>query len=261
MIGIGTRAPASIYDPNPFDPVTGFAPERGLAYTRGQTNTVGLYAFDTVELGNRWQFNAGLRWEYDDATYKAEDAAGVVTTDLSTNDGLFSGKAGLLYQLTSAANVYLSFGSTVTPPGTANFTLSSQPNNQNNPNVDPQKSRNYEIGSKIGFYENKLTLTCAVFRTDNENVIYTVDATAIPPIFNQDDRQRVQGFTIGSLGQITPQWQVMASFGYLNTRQISQNPLNNGKRLVLTPEFSGSLWTSYAFPRWFHARRRTSLYG
>ncbi len=249
LIGIGTRAPVSIYDPNPFDPVTGFAPERGLAYTRGRTDTVGLYAFDTVDFGNRWQFNAGLRWEYYDATYKAQDLVGVVTTDLSTSDGLFSGKAGLLYQLTSAANVYLSFGSTVTPPGTANFTLSSQPNNQNNPNVDPQKSRNYEIGSKIGFYENKLTLTTAVFRTDNENVIYTVDATAIPPIFNQDDRQRVQGFTIGSLGQITPQWQVMASFGYLNTRQISQNPLNDGKRLVLTPEFSGSFWTTYAFPR------------
>ena len=180
-----------------------------------KTSTVGLYAFDTVDLGNRWQLNGGLRWEYYDATYKAEDAAGVVTTDLSTTDGLFSGKAGLLYQLTSTANVYLSYGSTVTPPGTANFTLSSQPNNQNNPNVDPQKSRNYEIGSKIGFYENKLSLTSAVFRTDNENVIYTVDATAIPPIFNQDDRQRVQGFTIGSLGQITPQWQVLASFGYL----------------------------------------------
>ena len=111
----------------------------------------------------------------------------------ATADGLFSGKAGVLYQAHQhAANVYLSYGSTVTPPGTANFTLSTQPNNQNNPNVDPQKSSNYEIGSKIGFYENKLSLTAAVFRTDNENVIFTVDATAIPPIFNQDDQQRVK---------------------------------------------------------------------
>ena len=31
-----------------------------------------------------------------------------------------------------------------------------------------------------------------MFRTDNKNVIYTVDATAIPPIYNQDDAQRVQ---------------------------------------------------------------------
>ena len=249
LIGVGTRGPASIYDPDPFAAVADYAPARGLAYTRGETRTVGVYAFDTVDLNDRWQLSGGLRWEHYDATYKAADAAGVLTTDLATADGLFSGKAGLLYRLTDLANVYLSYGSTVTPPGTANFTLSSQPNNQNNPNVDPQKSRNYEVGAKVGFYENRLSLSAAVFRTDNENVIFTVDATAIPPIFNQDDYQRVKGFTIGSLGQITPRWQVLANVGYLNSRQISQNPLNNGKRLVLTPEFSGSLWTTYEFPR------------
>jgi catecholate siderophore receptor len=249
LIGLGTRNPASIYEPNPFDPVTGYDPTRGLAYTRGKTNTVGVYAFDTVDLGNRWQLSGGLRWEHYDATYVAADAAGLVTTDLATADGLFSGKAGVLYRLTNAANVYVSYGSTVTPPGTANFTLSTQPNNQNNPNVDPQESTIYELGGKVGFYDNKLSLSAAVFRTDNKNVIFTVDATAIPPIFNQDDQQRVNGFTIGSLGQITPQWQVLANFGYLDTRQISQNPVNNGKRLVLTPEFSGTLWTTYAFSR------------
>ena len=100
--------------------------------------------------------------------------------------------------------MYLSYGSAVTPPGSANFTLSAQPNNQNNPNVEPQKSRNYEVGGKIGLYDNRLSLSLAAFRTDNENVIFTVDAAAIPPVFNQDDRQRVNGFTIGSLGRITP---------------------------------------------------------
>jgi catecholate siderophore receptor len=249
LIGVGTRAAASIYDPNPFDPVAEYAPTRGLAYTRGETNTVGLYAFDTVDVTDRWQFSGGLRWEHYGATYKAADAAGAVTTDLATADGLFSGKAGVLYRLTDAANVYFSYGSTVTPPGTANFTLSTQPNNQNNPNVEPQKSRNYEVGGKIGLYGNRLSLSGAAFRTDNENVIYTVDAAAIPPIFNQDDYQRVKGITVGALGQITSQWQVLASFGYLNARQISQSPLLDGKRLVLTPEFSGSFWTTYALPR------------
>ena len=249
LIGLGTRAPASIYDPNPFDPLVADAPTRGLAYTRGRTSTVGFYAFDTVDLGDRWQLSGGLRWEHYDATYEAAGATGTMTTDLSTADGLFSGKAGVLYRLTDAANLYVSYGSTVTPPGTANFTLSAQPNNQNNPNVKPQESRNYEVGGKVGFYENKLSFSAAVFRTDNENVIFTVDATAIPPIFNQDDHQRVDGFTIGTLGQITPRWQLLANVGYLHTRQISQNPVNNGNRLVLAPEFSGSLWTTYALPQ------------
>ena len=249
IVGLGTRGAVSIYDPHPFDPVADYAPTRGLAYSRGKTRTVGLYAFDTVDLGERWQLSGGLRWEHYEATFTAADPTGAVTTDLGTTDGLFSGKAGVLYRLTDAANLYLSYGSTVTPPGTANFTLSAQPNNQNNPNVKPQGSRNYEVGGKIGFYENRLSLSAAVFQTDNENVIFTVDAAAIPPIFNQDDYQRVRGFTIGTLGQITPQWQVLANFGYLDTQQISQNAVNNGKRLVLTPEFSGSLWTTYALPR------------
>jgi catecholate siderophore receptor len=249
LAGLGTRNPlaVSIYDPNPFDPITGYAPERTAAYNRGKTSTVALYAFDSVDLSERWQLSGGLRWEFYDAQYKVADASGTLTTDLTTSDGLFSGKAGLLYRLTDTANVYFSYGTAVTPPGTANFTLSAQPNNQNNPNVDPQESTNYELGGKIGFFDNKLSLSTALFRTENKNVIFTVDATAIPPVFNQDDEQRVTGFTIGSLGQLTPRWQVLASVGYLDTEQISQNPLNNGRRLTLTPEFSGSLWTTYDF--------------
>ena len=36
---------------------------------------------------------------------------------------------------------------------------------------------------------------------------------------------------------------------YLDSRQISQNSATNGRRLVLTPEFSGSVWSTYDFPR------------
>jgi catecholate siderophore receptor len=250
LTGLGVREPlaVSINDPNPFDPVSGYAPTRTGAYSRGKTNTVALYAFDSVELGTRWQLTAGLRWEHYDAAFEVADPTGALTTNLVAADGLFSGKAGVLYRLTGEANLYFSYGSAVTPPGTANFTLSAQPNNQNNPNVRPQESTNYELGGKLGLYNNRLSLSAAVFRTDNKNVIFTVDATAIPPVFNQDDEQRVHGFSIGSLGRITPRWQVLANLGYLDSRQVSQNPLNNGKRLVLTPEWSGSLWTTYEFP-------------
>ena len=249
LVEIGTRNPVSIYDPNPFDPVLGYRPARGLAYSRGKTRTIGVYAFDTVDLGERWQLSGGLRWEHYGAQFNAADALGSATTDLNAADGLISGKAGVLYRLSDAANVYVSYGSAVTPPGTANFTLSAQPNNQNNPNVKPQESRNYELGGKFGLYDGKLSLSAALFRTDNTNVIFTADATAVPPVFNQDDAQRVKGFTIGSLGQITSRWQILASLGYLDTRQISQNALNNGMRLVLTPQFSGSVWTTFELPR------------
>ena len=249
LTGVGTRQPVDIFNPNPNDPVTGYAVARSGALTDGVSDTIALYAFDTVDLGRSWQVTGGLRWEHYDVDFRAVDTTGVTTTNEQASDGILSGKAGILYRIRPEGNVYVSYGTTVTPPGTANFTLSAQANNQNNPNVDPQESRNFEVGSKWDLAGGRLSLSTAVFRTRNTNVIYTVDATAIPPIYNQDDAQRVDGFTIGGAGQILPQWQVMANFAYLDATLESQNPVNNGNRLTLTPRFSGSLWTTYRFPR------------
>ena len=71
----------------------------------------------------------------------------------------------------------------------------------------------------------------------------------MPPIFNQDDGQRVKGVRVradrpdhAALGR-EPQPAVS------RLRARSQNPANDGKRLVLTPELSGSVWTTVRLPR------------
>jgi catecholate siderophore receptor len=248
LTGLGTRPPADIYEPDPFAPVTGVAVARTGAFSDGDASTAAISVFDSVDVGSRLQITGGLRVERYGASFLARDAAGVATTDVDTDDTLVSGKIGALYKLTGHGNAYLSFGSTKTPPGTANFTLSSQPNNQNNPNVDPQESRHLEVGSKWDFYGSRLSITGAAFRTKNTNVIYTADATAVPPIFNQDDAQQVTGASLGVAGRIVRAWDVTANIAYLDSENQSQNPANAGRRLVLTPAFSGSVWTTYTTP-------------
>jgi catecholate siderophore receptor len=239
-----------------------YAPARSGAFTRGETATVGIYAFDTVDLGSRWQATGGARWERYDTSFRNVDATGAATVDLSAQDSLVSGKAGLVFRATEQGNLYVGYGTSVTPPGTANFTLSAQANNQNNPSVEPQRSSNVEAGAKWDLAGGRAILTGAVFHTINENVIYTVDATSIPPLYNQDDRQVVNGVTLGASGQVTPRWEVLANIGYLDSRLETQNSANQGKRLVLTPEFSGSIWSTYTLPRGVTVGggvRRTSL--
>ena len=248
LTGLGTRNPVSVYNPNPYDPVTGYAPARNGAFNKGVTRTIALHAFDTVSIGERWQVIGGIRWEHYKTDYRVVDALGLTTTNEHATNGLFSGKAGLLFRAAGFANVYASYGTSVTPPGTANFTLSAQPNNQNSPNVKPQSSKNYEIGSKLDFYGGRLSFTTAAFRTDNKNVIFTVDATAVPPIYNQDDAQRLNGFTIGSIGRLTNRLQMLANFSYLDSSLQTQNSANNGKKLTLTPVHSGNLWMTCELP-------------
>ena len=240
--------PVSIYTPNPDDPIVGYDVQRTLGFSEGRTETAALFLFDTVELSSRWQLSGGIRWEHYDTNYRVVAITGAETTGAAAADNLVSGKAGLLYRLSQNGNVYVSWGSSLTPPGTANFTLSTQPSNQNNPNVDPQKSVNFEVGSKWDLFNNRLSLTGAIFRTQNENVIYTVDATAVPPLFNQDDAQLVRGVTLAAVGQLSPRWQVLASMGYLDTSLETQDSVNNGNQLILTPPFSSSVWTTYQLP-------------
>ena len=248
LTGLGTRAPANIYNPNPFDPVLGYGPARSLVLSEGDTTTVGAFVFDTVDLHARWQVNGGVRVDRYDTDFRSVDAAGLTTADLQGSDTLVSGKAGVVFRASETGNVYVSYGSTVTPPGTANFTLSAQANNQNNPSVKPQESANFEVGSKWDFFGSRLSLTGAAFRTVNENVIYTVDATSIPPLYNQDDRQLVKGVTGGVAGRVTDRWEVLVSAGYLDATLDTQNAVNNGKQLTLTPKFSGSIWSTYRLP-------------
>jgi catecholate siderophore receptor len=150
--------------------------------------------------------------------------------------------------VTESANLYVSYGTSLTPPGAANFTLSAQANNQNNPNVEPQKSRNYEVGGKWDLFKKRLSLTAAAFDTRNENVIFTIDASATPPVFNQDDGQHVRGLTFSATGYLTPRLSILASLGYLDTELLTQNLANNGNRLTLTPPRSGSLWATCLLP-------------
>jgi catecholate siderophore receptor len=242
--GAGTRDPQRIYDPKPFAPVTGFAPVPSGATTDGTTRTFSASAFDVATIG-RLQVNGGIRVENYDTEYRALALTGV-RTDIDASDTIVSGKAGVLFQFLPTANVYASYGSTVTPPGSGNFALSAQGNNANHPNVDPQVSRHVEVGSKWDLFQRRLSATVALFDTRNENVIYTIDATAVPPLFNQDDAQTVRGATVGLFGQLTDHWSVMANVAFLDGRQDSQNAAISGRQLTLMPETSGSVWTTYA---------------
>jgi len=248
LTGLGTRAPVNIFHPNPLDPVIGFAPARSGAFSRGDSNTIAFYGFDSVELNDRWQVSGGLRWEHYDTQFESKDAAGLTTAELEGSDGLVSGKASLLYRISNAGNAYVAYGTSVTPPGNANFTLSAQPNNQNNPNVKPQESTNFEVGTKWDFGNGRVALNGAAFRTKNTNVIFTIDATAVPPIYNQDDGQLVKGVTLGAMGRLTDRWELLANVGFLDSEQQSQNSANNGRQLTLTPKWSSSIWSTYRFP-------------
>ena len=110
-----------------------------------------LYVFDGFDAGPRLRLNGGIRVErYSTKSHAVAAPPGSAVTDIEGDGTLVSGKAGVVFRLNDLGNVYASYGSSLTPPGSANFQLNAGAANQNNPNVDPQKSTNYEVGTQMG---------------------------------------------------------------------------------------------------------------
>jgi catecholate siderophore receptor len=247
LTGVGTRNPIDLNHPDVFSPVVGLNIVPTGASSSGDTDTVAFYVFDGVDLSSRVRASGGVRVERYNTTSHSISTTGVAT-DIEGDGTLVSGKAGLVFRLNEQGNLYVSYGSSLTPPGSANFQLNASATNQNNPNVDPQESTNYEVGSKWDVLAKRLQLSGAFFSTENTNVIFVVDANAVPPIFNQDDGQRVRGIALGAVGRIAPWWDVNFSIQYLDSEAKSQNATTNGRRLTLTPEFSGNIWSTVTLP-------------
>jgi catecholate siderophore receptor len=252
--GAGTAPPTSIYNPNPHDPVTDFAPARTGAFIEGETSTVAAYGFDTIELNRQWQVSAGFRVERYETDFLSVAIPGSGTPDvrLDVSDTLSSYNAGLVFKPVDNGSIYLSAATTQTPPGGLNFTLSPTSTNANNPTLEPQKSTNYELGTKWDVLDGRLSTTAAVFHTVNENVVTseTIGGSVVAVSF--DSEQQVDGLELTVSGLITPKWQVFAGYSYLDsefTRSVAPN--QQSSTLQWTPKNSGNVWTTYELPLGF----------
>ncbi len=257
--------------PNPYGGLTGFNPRIDPSFhNRGEVENLGVYVFDAIDIGKHWMVSGGLRMDSYDTTYASRATVtaggnpGALTGPFDASDEIFSGKAAVSYKPDENSSIYLAYGHTVTPPGTANFSLNTTTNptsgaitSNANINSDPQESTNIELGGKWDVLDAKLSLTSALFYTRNENTIYQNDPTDLTS-YSQDGAQDVYGATVGAFGSVTENWNVFANVTYLDatldqpgaTAGIPPHSID-GNRLTRTPKFSGSFWTTYHLPKGF----------
>lgn len=239
---------ANLYNPNSNDALP--TPSASGIDGDGKTNTIAVYAFDTMDLNDQWQVNGGLRYE----RYKAETDAG--TVHLNDADNLLSGKVGVLFKPAPNGSIYGSYATSFTPPGiqtasgSANFALSSTANNQNNPALDPQKTKSFELGTKWDLLNKQLNVSAAIFSIENSNQT-SFDDLGNP---NQTGKTRVNGIELLAIGQLTRAWQLSAGVTALNAKALDQQSnatppvVTDGVRW--TPELSATVWSQYNVADW-----------
>lgn len=227
----------TLHDPNPYDPWNGTITRRRqpLYYT---TKTMGVYAFDTLDLSERWQANLGLRWdrydtELDNPTTPANNA--------SSDDDFLNYQAGIVYKPVPAMSLYASLSTSTTPAmlGTGDDDRISLANG----NLRPEESETLEIGSKWQLFDERLLLAVALFDSTRENANIEIEQG----VFAQVGEAQVRGAELGVSGNITEEWMVFGGYSYLDSELVrgAFSNLAVGQPLPNVPEHSFSLFSTY----------------
>ena len=255
---LGTPIPsANLYHPNRNDVLPGYAPVRDGRYTRGETQTAGVYVFDTVSFAERWQATAGFRVDHYETdldsvvfstllTHPALPVNTLVPQNFTVEDDLFSYKVGLVFKPVENGSIYLSHATSQQPPGGSNFTFSTNANNQNNPALDPTEGSNLELGAKWEFREGALAVTGAIYDSANKNEI-AQDAVD-PTQFVQVGEREVKGVELGIVGKLTDAWELSAGVAKMDTEVKRGLANQGGLPITWSPEFTFTSWSTYHAP-------------
>jgi catecholate siderophore receptor len=176
--------------------------------------------------------------------------AGVITSSYQQSIADWSKRVGVLYQPNELSSYHFSFGTSFnTSADTYSYSALSA-------NTDPEQSRNIEIGAKLDTADKRFTTRLALFYSTKYNERNTDPDSAATALLLSGQRHTA-GFEIDTTGRLTDKWEVYGSYMWMPTAVIdvaaptAQPGERQGERPSLTPEHSGTVWTTYQVtPQW-----------
>ncbi len=282
-VQVATYNCTSLFSPNPNDPwvnyvdgtYTATAPvtkiDRSLN-TINDATTKAIYAFDSISIGKSLIVNLGARFDNYKTKVTLPLLAGARPV-VKRNDTIFNWQAGLIFKPTANTSLYASYATSATPPnsligegsegnslGTVSATNSQALVQAAAEALKVEKTRSYEVGAKADLFDNRLSLTAAVFQTETQNARVTGDNNSVQFI----GQRRTKGIELGFNGTILPGWTLFGGYSYLDAKIVDGGftaltaaavgaqaakivlvpSVNTGKPFPQTAKNSFTLWTN-----------------
>jgi catecholate siderophore receptor len=217
-----------------------------------RNRAAGVYAQDLVEVAPTWKLLGGLRWDYIDGEYRNLTIAAPPTnpcavqpqSSVGRNDSLPSGRAGVLFQPSERQTWYASYGTSYNTSGDA------YQYDAGTVDVDPEKSRNVELGGYVIDASGRLSTRVALFHTTKYNERNRDADTVNACNYVLSGKRHAAGIDLDVAGRITPQWEVFVSLAWIPIAEVDSSSGAPGTEVAgsrpgLTPRWSGSLWATY----------------
>ena len=216
-----------------------------------QSTGWGAYLQDLVSITPSTKLLLGLRYDRLKGDYDAFAVPNNATTPVTTTSyrmqiGDWSYRTGLLFQPDPQWSFHLSAATSFNTSGDA-YSLSSA-----NVDIPPEEAMNVEAGAKWDSEDGRFSVRTAVFRATK---LHERNTDPLLNIVTLSGKRHVAGFEIELAGKLSPAWDAFASYSWLPVAKIDVSSATGGEmagdRPSLTPQHSGSVWTTYQLtPQW-----------
>ncbi|MCP9763244.1 TonB-dependent receptor [Lacihabitans soyangensis] len=217
-----------------------------IAVPSALTTTDAIYIQEQLKIG---KFSALLslrnEWFEDITNYNAPNEASFKNTALIP-------RIGLTYEVTKNINVYGTYlegyqpqSNTVTLlPSTGAYFWTPTSAATFKPLISDLK----ELGVKTELFEKRFTLNAAVYEINQKNILMSANDPTKPDLLVQRGADRSRGFETDLAGFILPNWQINASYSFIDAKIIADaNEALVGQRKENVAKHSGNVWTRYNF--------------
>jgi iron complex outermembrane receptor protein len=178
-------------------------------------------------------------WYEDITNYKSNN-------EIATERSKLLPRVGLVYAVLPTVNFYATYLKGYQPH--SNTTSLMPVPAPAGTNYEPLISDLKEAGFKSDWLHNKLQLTVAFYEINQRNILMNANDPVDPDLLVTRGAERSRGVDVDVTGFIKTNWQVTASYSYIDAIIVEDNnKALIGARKQNTPVNSANLWTRYNF--------------
>ncbi|NUF49751.1 TonB-dependent receptor [Gilliamella sp. ESL0250] len=217
--------------------------------TNHKATSKGFYWQDLISFTAQWKLLAGLR--YDNYNFASNDK--LKHQNRSYDGHSLSPRVGLIWQPVESQRFYASYSKNFAPYGGRGL-ITISTDSKTVYDDKPQYSRQYEVGIKSDWLDDKLSSQIALYDLELYNVRYQPDAVNDPYNWQVKGSDRSQGIELSAIGQLASKWYINSGIGYQQAKvhKDKKTPANQDKYLPNTAKHSGYLSVRYLpYDNWF----------
>jgi len=206
------------------------------------TTTNAIYIQDQIQ----WEkitFLLGLRneWFEDITNYKTNN-------EITVKKSALLPRIGITYAVNSSINLYTTYLEGYQPQSNTTNLMPQTGSLPAGSLFKPLESDLKEFGIKAAFLNNTISFNAAVYEINQRNILMKANDPINPDLLVTRGGERSRGFECDLTGYITPDWQINASYSYIDAKITNDADASLiGQRKQNTPKNSANFWTRYNF--------------